>query len=151
MSEQFSQPDAVGSDRFKPSEHVGALVLFHVTGAGEFTFNPEDGPKDVVHADVDLIDGPGAPNRLTGVMLAQIFLYQALVKKVGSKVLGRLTKDGRSVKLDNHTEADVSKAEAFLNSPPEASSTESQHKSTSETDLSNLSDEQLAKIKELLG
>jgi hypothetical protein len=101
----------------------GALLLIDVLEVSEHvpTVHTKPGEKSpAIRANVDVIDGPGAPDTYPDTLIFPKVLQSQLRTQVGAKVLGRLTqgnaKAGQSPPwlLDAASAEDTAKAEAYL-------------------------------------
>lgn len=77
------------SDFFKIKNHVGALALIAVS---EYVPNMTTtmGPTQAIRAEVAIVDGAGAPNRWSDVLLFNKKLVPQLKNQVGSTILARI-------------------------------------------------------------
>jgi len=123
---QFSRPGS--SESFSPSKHddwIGKLFLIRPNYSETITFDPADGPKEMVNCFVVILDlqGPpdGRPVVIDGASIGGAGLRPQIKNKVGQLVLGRLQKmppqPGKSAtyRLDpNFTPDDESRAAHWI-------------------------------------
>ncbi|MFH8405497.1 hypothetical protein ACH4FX_12090 [Streptomyces sp. NPDC018019] len=138
MTTPFAQP-AKGGDFFSPRNHpewLGKLFLIYPDGVVQKTFQPEEGPVDIVEADVVIIDLPdpqtGQPVVMTGASIGGKGLVPQLKKQVGAMVLGRLQKAAPQGQKDgayflaDYTDADAQMAMAYVQAHPRQQFTQPQ-------------------------
>lgn len=129
----FDNPAPPSSGGIPFGEHLGALLLIDVKGY-ETGVETVHGVSDAVRADVQVIDGPGAPESYTDALIFPKVLRSQLKNSLGKQVLGRLSqapaKAGKNPAwlLDAASAQEVAAAEAWVRNqapaftPPAAAS-----------------------------
>lgn len=123
-TDEFANPATASG--FTPKDHLGALILFNVTGV-EHGISTAYGETDAVRADIAVLDGPNAGETYDDSLVFPRVLQSQLRSRVGEKVLGRLgqgqAKSGQSAPwmLADATEADKKVARAHLAKAPAVS------------------------------
>lgn len=111
---------ASNGDQFKFSDHLGALIIarIHTHETGIIT-KASDEPSEALRADVDVIEGPNAGAHYADTLLFGRAIVARNKSKVGKRIVGRVAQGakqpGRTPAwvLDEPTDADFAKAQAF--------------------------------------
>lgn len=126
----FGQPDK-GGEFFSPSDHpqwLGRLMLVYPDRVKTHTFKVDEGPVDLVEADVVILDLPdpatGQPTVIAGTTIGGKALVPNVKKRVGGMVLGRLSQAPRQGEksgayfLSDYTPQDEAVAMAYVQAHP---------------------------------
>lgn len=136
----FAQPGKAG-DFFSPRnnpEWLGKLFIFYPDGVVTKTFNPDEGPKEFVIADVAIVDlvdpQTGQPVFIKGATIGGTALVPALNRdRLGTMVLARLRKgapqgqkDGAYYLETEQSPQDITMGSAYVASHPRQQFTQPQ-------------------------
>lgn len=130
MSTPFKQP-AKNSGFFSPRDHadwLGRLFLIYPDRVTSKTFQADEGPVDIVEADVAIIDlidpQTGQPTVLTGTSIGNKAMVPQLKTQLGAMVLGRLAqgqaqgqKSG-AYYLTDFSDQDAAAAQQYIQTHP---------------------------------
>lgn len=118
MTDSYAPVAQPTSAYFTPGKHVGALVLFTPTHDGYETKPWQADPVAVVYASCFVLQGEGAGSEFASASINNLALAGQLRAAIGTKLLGRLATQGRSIVLKAPTEDDIAVAQRWESANP---------------------------------